>query len=134
MLYYILSLFIPICQFTISYKMKYYNIWTIIYLVQIQYIQNRSLRYGHNIRAHSKGLERVPPSELPLPQTSTLRSRRRLANMLVAASIVFVFCWSPHVVCFLCFELNATNKCSKTVSEYSLLLGEFHCCHWMNWN
>ena len=38
-----------------------------------------------------------PAPELPIPQTSTLRSRRRLANILVAAGIVFAACWMPHV-------------------------------------
>lgn len=80
----------------------------------------RSLRYGHSIRTHTNN----PPSELPLPQTSTLRSRRRLANMLVAGSLVFVLCWTPHVICLVCSKFSTSEWCSKTVSDYYLLLGK----------
>lgn len=69
---------------------------------------------------------RTPGPELPLPQISTLRSRKRLANILVASSIIFVGCWTPYIICVLCFELKTTaTYCPKTVSDFSLLLGEF---------
>ncbi len=65
---------------------------------------HRSIQRERNFQSSKKIKEdRIPSSELPLPQTSTLRSRRRLANMLVAAALIFVCCWSPHVICYLCF-------------------------------
>lgn len=85
----------------------------------------RSLRYDHSIRNHMNNQKNVPPSELPLPQTSTLRSRRRLANMLVASSFVFVFCWAPHIICLIWSKLTATEVCSKAVTSYCLLLGKY---------
>jgi hypothetical protein len=67
-----------------------------------------------------------PAPELPLPQTSTLRARRRLANMLVGAALIFGFCWTPHLVCVLCIEFGAYNVCSKPMSDFCLLLGYSH--------
>jgi hypothetical protein len=64
-----------------------------------------------------------PAPELPLPQTSTLRARRHLANMLVGAALIFTFCWTPHVVCVLCIEFGVYNVCSKPMTDFSLLLG-----------
>lgn len=84
------------------------------------------MRMGQNQQSIKlKSKEKVPASELPLPQTSTLRSRRRLANMLVAAAVIFVCCWSPHVICFLCLELGAATICPVSVSDFSLLLGKY---------
>lgn len=85
----------------------------------------RSLRYGHSIRSHAHNTKNAAPSELPLPQTSTLRSRRRLARLLVAGSFVFVFCWSPHVIFLICTKWSARHAFSKTAANYSLLLGKF---------
>lgn len=84
----------------------------------------RSLRYGHSIRSHAHNTKNAAPSELPLPQTSTLRSRRRLARLLVAGSFVFVFCWSPHVVFLICTKWSAQETYSKTVASYSLFFGK----------
>ncbi|XP_055299082.1 D(2)-like dopamine receptor [Sitodiplosis mosellana] len=86
----------------------------------------RSLRYGHSIRSHAHNTKNAAPSELPLPQTSTLRSRRRLARLLVAGSFVFVFCWSPHVIFLICTKWSGRETYSKTAANYSLLLGYTH--------
>jgi hypothetical protein len=66
-----------------------------------------------------------PPAELPLPQTSTLRSRRRLANILVAAGFIYMLCWLPHVCCLVIREFNIGDGCSNTAKEFFLLLGEW---------
>lgn len=65
-----------------------------------------------------------PPAELPIPQTSTLRSRRRLANILVAAGFIFLGCWAPHVICWIFREFSINDGCSGTVREFFMLLGE----------
>lgn len=70
-----------------------------------------------------------PPAELPIPQTSTLRSRRRLANILVIAGFVFMACWSPHVICLIFREFSITSGCSNTVTEFVLLLGTLKMLH-----
>ncbi|XP_055681629.1 leukotriene B4 receptor 1 [Lutzomyia longipalpis] len=64
--------------------------------------------------------------ELPLPQTSTLRSRRRLANLLVGAALIFVACWTPHVVCIVGTQLGSGMLCTKALADFSLLLGYTH--------
>ncbi|XP_055384426.1 uncharacterized protein LOC129614064 [Condylostylus longicornis] len=70
--------------------------------------------------------QKLPAPGLPLPQTSTLRARRRLANMLVAAAIIFVGCWTPHVFCILWSEFGHKQYCNITMSYASLLLGYTH--------
>lgn len=84
-----------------------------------------------------------PPAELPLvslkvnnvsinilktfsaqPQTSTLRSRRRLANILVAAGFIYMLCWLPHVCCLVIREFSLNDECSNTTREFFMLLGE----------
>lgn len=85
----------------------------------------RSLRYGHSIRSHAHNTKNAAPSELPLPQTSTLRSRRRLARLLVAGSFVFVFCWSPYVIFLICTRWSARQTYSKTLASYSLFFGKY---------
>lgn len=65
-----------------------------------------------------------PAPELPLPQTSTLRSRRKLANILVAAGIIFAACWAPHFFCLVCREFGLANGCSNSASDFFLLLGK----------
>lgn len=67
-----------------------------------------------------------PPAELPLPQTSTLRSRRRLANILVAAGFIYMLCWLPHVCCLVIREFSLNDGCSNTAKEFFMLLGEIH--------
>lgn len=66
-----------------------------------------------------------PPAELPLPQTSTLRSRRRLANILVTAGFIYMLCWLPHVWCLVITEFSINEGCSNTAREFFMLLGEF---------
>lgn len=65
-----------------------------------------------------------PPAELPLPQTSTLRSRRRLANILVTAGFIYMLCWLPHVCCLCLREFSINDGCSNTAKEFFMLLGE----------
>lgn len=90
-------------------------------------IFDRSIRRAQqtNNGASRQKVEK-PTSDLPLPQTSTLRSRRRLANILVGAALIFLLFWIPHVLCLLCFELGGKHMCTKTVAEFSLLLGYAH--------
>lgn len=74
-----------------------------------------------------------PPAELPLPQTSTLRSRKRLANILVAAGIIYALCWLPHVYCLITREFSINEGCSIVASEFFMLLGELRVEIW-SWN
>lgn len=67
-----------------------------------------------------------PPAELPLPQTSTLRSRKRLANILVVAGIIYAICWLPHVYCLILREFSINEGCSIVASEFFMLLGELN--------
>lgn len=84
----------------------------------------RSIRRIQNQQARTRlPSPPCPPAELPLPQTSTLRSRRRLANILVIAGFVFMACWSPHVICLIFREFSITSGCSNTVTEFVMLLG-----------
>lgn len=82
----------------------------------IRRVQNQQIRTRLNSPP-------IPPAELPIPQTSTLRSRRRLANILVVAGFVFMACWSPHVICLIFREFSITSGCSNTVTEFVMLLG-----------
>lgn len=67
----------------------------------------------------------VKPSLLgPQPQTSTLQSRRRLANVLVSVAAVFAGCWLPHAVSCIYAEFNKSTP--KYLLQYSLLLGHAH--------
>lgn len=67
----------------------------------------------------------VPAADLPMTgQTSTLRSRRKLAYMLVTAALIFAACWTPHVICLLTNELNVSETCSKSLTNFGLLLGK----------
>ena len=84
----------------------------------------RSIRRVQNQQMRSRlNSPPIPPAELPIPQTSTLRSRRRLANILVVAGFVFMACWSPHVICLIFREFSITSGCSNTVTEFVMLLG-----------
>lgn len=87
-------------------------------------IPHRSMRNGHNTRNHAHDAKHVAPSELPLTQTSTLRSRRRLANILVAGSFMFIFCWAPYIICLLCTNAPNNDIHSMYFLKFSLLLGE----------
>ncbi|KAL0901933.1 hypothetical protein ABMA27_007078 [Loxostege sticticalis] len=69
--------------------------------------------------------KKLQPSLLgPQPQTSTLRSRRRLGNVLVGIAAIFAVCWCPHaaIVIASAFGLHAP----LVVTQYALLLGYAH--------
>ncbi|XP_052837287.1 uncharacterized protein LOC128253140 [Drosophila gunungcola] len=91
-----------------------------------------SPRAMREIRAHSQrqrinrsGKGPATPG-IPLPQTSTLRSRRHLANMLIASAVIFIACWAPHVFCIFYKSLGSKQHCSQTSVYFSLLLGYFY--------
>ncbi|XP_050746218.1 5-hydroxytryptamine receptor isoform X2 [Drosophila biarmipes] len=91
-----------------------------------------SPRVMREIRAHSQRQrinqeERGPATPgIPLPHTSTLRSRRHLANMLIASAVVFIACWSPHVFCIFYKNFGSKHQCSQISIYLSLLLGYFY--------
>ncbi|XP_031335415.1 C-X-C chemokine receptor type 2 [Photinus pyralis] len=58
------------------------------------------------------------------PPTSTLQSRRRLANALMWMAFVFAACWLPYVLCIICAEFNTVP--SIWLIRYSLFLGHVH--------
>ncbi|XP_017155304.1 kiSS-1 receptor [Drosophila miranda] len=91
-----------------------------------------SPRAMREIRAHSQrqrihraGRGPATPG-IPLPQTSTLRSRRHLANMLIASALIFIVCWAPHVFCIFYKNFGYKQYCSKSSVYFSLLLGYFY--------
>ncbi|XP_016971024.1 uncharacterized protein LOC108038710 isoform X1 [Drosophila rhopaloa] len=91
-----------------------------------------SPRAMREIRAHSQrqrinraGKGPATPG-IPLPQTSTLRSRRHLANMLIASAVIFIACWAPHVFCIFYKNFGSKEHCSQTSVYFSLLLGYFY--------
>ncbi|XP_037731727.1 uncharacterized protein LOC119562580 isoform X2 [Drosophila subpulchrella] len=91
-----------------------------------------SPRAMREIRAHSQrqrinraGRRPATPG-IPLPQTSTLRSRRHLANMLIASAVIFIACWSPHVFCVFYKNFGSMQQCSQISVYLSLLLGYFY--------
>ncbi|KAH8345624.1 hypothetical protein KR084_001254 [Drosophila pseudotakahashii] len=91
-----------------------------------------SPRAMREIRAHSQrqrinraGRGPATPG-IPLPQTSTLRSRRHLANMLIASALIFIACWAPHVFCIFYKNFGSKQQCSQTSVYFSLLLGYFY--------
>lgn len=105
----------------------------------------RSIRRAQNQQMRARlPSPPCPPAELPLPQTwvtlsclfqlmlkisfhrSTLRSRRRLANILVAAGFIYMLCWLPHVCCLVIREFSINDGCSNTAKEFFMLLGEIH--------
>lgn len=94
-----------------------------IYLFFFIFI-SRSIRCEHTKRIKVK-VEK-PSGDLPLPQTSTLRSRRRLANILVIAALAFIGFWTPHLLCFISLEFGMKYTCTKSISEFGLLLGYAH--------
>ncbi|KAH8413969.1 hypothetical protein KR009_008991 [Drosophila setifemur] len=91
-----------------------------------------SPRAMREIRAHSQRQRihrsvRVPATPgIPLPQTSSLRSRRHLANMLIASAVIFIVCWSPHVFCIFYTNFGFKQHCRKSSVYFSLLLGYFY--------
>lgn len=64
------------------------------------------------------------PEDIAQPPTSTLRSRRRLANSLLWVAVIFAACWLPHVICLL-FSV-ASEEVPALVQRYCLLLGHIH--------
>ncbi|XP_037821210.1 uncharacterized protein LOC119610159 [Lucilia sericata] len=73
-------------------------------------------------RAAQRG-RRVATPGIPLPQTSTLRSRRHLANMLIGSAIIFIACWAPHVFCVIYKIMGYKEYCKKSSRYFNLLLG-----------
>ncbi|XP_011194046.1 uncharacterized protein LOC105219534 [Zeugodacus cucurbitae] len=90
-----------------------------------------SPRAMREIRAHSQrqrinnnaGLRGPAAPGIPLPRTSTLHSRRRLANVLIASAIIFILCWAPHVFCIFYRSFGYKHYCSKSSKYFHLLLG-----------
>ncbi|XP_022915564.1 galanin receptor type 3 [Onthophagus taurus] len=64
------------------------------------------------------------PEEITQPPTSTLRSRRRLANAMLWISIVFALCWLPHVVCLILEDVHGSPP--MIIKRYCLFLGHVH--------
>ncbi|CAG9855059.1 unnamed protein product [Phyllotreta striolata] len=60
------------------------------------------------------------------PPTTTLRSRRRLANCLVCLSIFFIICWCPYIVTQFCEEFMAPGMTPEYVQQLTLFLGHMH--------
>lgn len=58
------------------------------------------------------------------PPTSTLRSRRRLANCLLCVSFFFILCWLPYVICQFYEELLTDPP--EYVKQTTLFLGHLH--------
>ncbi|XP_061396336.1 uncharacterized protein LOC133331967 [Musca vetustissima] len=73
-------------------------------------------------RTSTRG-RRVATPGIPLPQTSTLRSRRHLANMLIGSALIFIICWTPHVFCVIYRIMGYKQHCSKASRYFNLLLG-----------
>lgn len=69
---------------------------------------------------HAQRNAEPQPPEGRRPQASTLRSRRRLANMLVAVAVAFAACWAPHVL------VTFLPTVPARVSQFALLLGHAH--------
>lgn len=68
---------------------------------------------------------KLQPSLLgPQPQTSTLRSRRRLGNVLIAIAAIFAACWCPHATIVIASAFGLTVP--LPLAQYALLLGHAH--------
>lgn len=90
-----------------------------------------SKQHSNNLRAtasNASNVQQMGNPELPLPQTSTLIYRRRLANILITAAILFVLCWAPYTVAVFYYEVGtaaaASGRRSKIATDLGLLLGE----------
>lgn len=66
----------------------------------------------------------VDPESKEKPPTSTLQSRRRLANALLWMAAAFAACWIPYIICTICTEFATAP--SSTVTQYTLFLGHSH--------
>ncbi|XP_057667997.1 substance-K receptor [Diorhabda carinulata] len=59
------------------------------------------------------------------PPTSTLRSRRRLANCLLCLSLFFILCWFPYVITQFCDEFMQ-NATPEYIQQLTLFFGHMH--------
>ncbi|XP_053959727.1 uncharacterized protein LOC128864197 [Anastrepha ludens] len=73
--------------------------------------------------SHNPGNRCPAAPGIPLPRTSTLHSRRRLANMLITSAFIFIICWTPHVFCIFYTTFGYKSYCSKTSNYFHLLMG-----------
>lgn len=84
-----------------------------------------SSQHNNNLRAtasNASNVQQMGNPEFPLPQTSTLIFRRRLANILMTAAFLFILCWAPYTVAVVYYE--SRGKRSKIVTDLGLLIGE----------
>ncbi|GJQ65753.1 hypothetical protein Trydic_g11937 [Trypoxylus dichotomus] len=68
--------------------------------------------------------QEVEQEDIAPPPTSTLRSRRRLANSLLWVAVIFALCWFPHVICLIINEV--AGETPEIIQRYCLLLGHIH--------
>ncbi|XP_065166075.1 5-hydroxytryptamine receptor 7 isoform X2 [Atheta coriaria] len=78
---------------------------------------------GRNGTTNAGGGDEV--DDVTQPPTSTLRSRRRLANSLLWVAFVFAACWLPHVVCLIYAEAKGEPP-PILVARACLLVGHMH--------
>lgn len=82
-----------------------------------------SSQHNNNLRATASNASNVQQNpEFPLPQTSTLIYRRRLANILMTAAFLFLICWMPYTIAVVYYECK--GKRSKVVTDLGLLIGK----------
>lgn len=82
-----------------------------------------SSQHNNNLRATASNASNVQQNpEFPLPQTSTLIFRRRLANILTTAACLFLLCWTPYIVSVFYYEFK--GKRSRIATDLGLLIGE----------
>lgn len=82
-----------------------------------------SREHNNNLRATASNASNVQQNpEFPLPQTSTLIFRRRLANILTTAACLFLLCWTPYIVSVFYYEIK--GKRSRIATDLGLLIGE----------
>lgn len=69
--------------------------------------------------------KKLQPSLLgPQPQTSTLRSRRRLGNVLVGIALTFAGFWCPHALVVMANALGF--RAPPAMAHFALALGQAH--------
>lgn len=82
-----------------------------------------SSQHNNNLRATASNASNVQQNpEFPLPQTSTLIYRRRMANILMTAAFLFLVCWLPYTIAVFYYE--SKGRRSKIVADLGLLIGE----------
>lgn len=90
-------------------------------------IVSRSQHNNNSLRATPSNASNVQQNpEFPLPQTSTLIYRRRLANILMTAAFLFLLCWMPYTVAVFYYESRGRRL--KIVTDLGLLIGEWIVC------